>query len=259
MTERTNPWAAEKYQDEFNFVSDYGRDVVRLLNPQRDEKILDLGCGTGQLTAEIAKSGAFVTGIDIDSNMLRTARRNYPQLHFLRANGHNFQVQYKMDAIFSNAALQWMTRPSEVIKCVALALKSDGRFVAEMGGHGNIQIIKDALKKAMQEEGITINNRSWPWFFPTPEIYGDLLKKHSFIYNEVSCFERPTRLESGTEGLRRWLEMFAVSILAKVPVDRVETVIKKVETQTRDELFHNGYWYADYVRLRFIAIRTTSP
>ena len=255
---RTQPWAADAYQSGFDFVSTYGRDVVALLNPQPGERILDLGCGTGKLTAEIAKSGATVSGIDSDANMVASAKRDHPDLHFNQANGHNFRLLTPVDAVFSNAALHWMTRPEEVVSCVAAALKSGGRFVAEMGGHGNTRTLTDALVDAMQEEGVARDQLQWPWYFPTPEAYGDILQRYGLTYVDVTHFERPTTLNDGADGLRLWLKMFAVSIFAAIPDDRIDPVIDRVEQATRAALFHDGVWTVDYVRLRFHAVRIPS-
>ena len=221
-TGRTQPWAADAYQRGFDFVSNYGRDVVALLDPKPGERILDLGCGTGKLTAEIAQSGATVSGIDAD------------------------------------AALHWMTRPEEVVSRVAAALKSGGRFVAEMGGDGNTRTLTDALEEAMQAEGVSRDQLQWPWYFPTPDAYGDILQRHGLTYVDVTHFERPTTLNDGPDGLRLWLKMFAVSIFAAIPDDRIDPVIDRVEQATRDALFHDGVWTVDYVRLRFHAVRTES-
>jgi len=101
-------WDAANYQDRHSFVWRYGANLVELLDPQPGERILDLGCGTGQLTAEIAQRGARVTGLDHSAEMLAEARRNFPQLEFIPGDAASFDFCEPFEAVFSNAALHWV-------------------------------------------------------------------------------------------------------------------------------------------------------
>lgn len=136
-----NNWNAALYEDKHAFVWQYGEDLLQLLNPKQQERILDLGCGTGQLTEKIATFGAVVMGIDNAPAMISKAKQNYPHLQFDVADARNFQVEQPLDAVFSNAALHWIKEPDAVIRSVHQALKPGGRFVAEFGGKGNVQAI----------------------------------------------------------------------------------------------------------------------
>ncbi len=140
-----NFWDANFYENQHNFVWQYGEDLLQLLNPQPGEVILDLGCGTGQLTAKIAQSGAEVIGIDSAVTMIDKARQNYPHLRFDVADACNFVVEQPLDAVFSNAALHWIQPPETAVRCIYQALKPGGRFVAEFGGKGNISVIIENL------------------------------------------------------------------------------------------------------------------
>lgn len=103
-----NYWDAALYEDKHAFVWQYGEDLLKFLNPQPGESILDLGCGTGQLTEKIAQAGADVWGIDSAPAMIEKARENYPDIRFDVANAANFQVDKPLDAVFSNAVLHWV-------------------------------------------------------------------------------------------------------------------------------------------------------
>lgn len=76
-------WKAYDYDRQLSFVSAYGKGVVELLAPQPGERILDLGCGTGDLAYEISVSGAYVTGMDYSAEMIERAKSKYPGLSFL--------------------------------------------------------------------------------------------------------------------------------------------------------------------------------
>src|SRR4051794_11062207 len=101
-------WDASRYDDGCSFVWKHGAEVIELLAPADGERILDLGCGTGHLTAQIAACGAEVIGIDRSPEMIATARRNYPHLRFEVADAESFRFDAPFDAVFSNAAIHWM-------------------------------------------------------------------------------------------------------------------------------------------------------
>ncbi len=250
----TKPWAAGEYDKSFSFVANYGRDLIPLLAPKRGERILDLGCGTGKLTAEIAKSGATLLGLDADENMLATARKAYPNIAFVKGDATRLTFKGQFDAVFSNAALHWMLRPKLVLKGVAKALKPGARFVAEMGGYRNCIAITDATIAALRKEGIRASVSDC-WYFPTLGQQASLLEAVGLTVSFATYFDRLTPLEGGSNGIRQWLEMFGTPLLQRAPVNRRSAIIKAIEKATRPELYRDGRWHADYRRLRFIAIK----
>jgi trans-aconitate methyltransferase len=145
----TAGWDADRYQRQFGYVSAMAGDLVELLDPRPGETVLDLGCGTGELAAQIQARGARVLALDSDPAMVAAARRRLGTDRVLLADGQAFTLAEPVDAVFSNAALHWMPRPAEVIARVGAALSPGGRFVAELGGAGNIEVILDALGTAM--------------------------------------------------------------------------------------------------------------
>src|SRR6478609_8799161 len=132
-------WSATDYQQHAAFVPQYGLAVLDLLAPQATETILDIGCGNGTLTQEIAKRCAQVTGIDTAPDLLKEAATK--GLHVLNMDAQHLELQEQFDAIFSNAAIHWMKDQNAVVKGVRSVLKKGGRFVGEFGGHGNIAAI----------------------------------------------------------------------------------------------------------------------
>jgi trans-aconitate methyltransferase len=134
-------WNSQLYENQHAFVWKSAEELIELLLPQPGERILDLGCGTGQLTAQLASTGATVWGIDADATMITKAQQNYPHLKFEQADARNFQVEEPVDAVFSNAMLHWVKEPERAIACISRALKPGGRLVVEFGGKDNIQAI----------------------------------------------------------------------------------------------------------------------
>jgi len=248
-------WNSALYEGSHAFVWQYGESLLELLVPKAGERILDLGCGTGQLTEKIAQSGAFVHGIDSSLSMISTARSNYPQLDFAVADARNFQVNEPLDAVFSNAVLHWIKEPDAVINCVAKALKPGGHFVAEFGGKGNVGAIVRALLSVLSEIGCEEPQALNPWYFPSIGEYAGLLEKQGFDVGYAVLFDRPTPLEGGSAGMANWIKMFAGGFLSGLSDDVRSHVIRTVEEHLRSVLYRDGNWNADYRRIRIVAVK----
>jgi trans-aconitate methyltransferase len=227
-------WDAETYDARHRYVFEMGAGLVDDLNPQAGEMVLDLGCGTGHLTNEIARRGATVVGIDRSEDMIATAKRNYGHLAFAVADALSYQPDPQFDAVFSNAVLHWIQPPEAAIGAIRKALKPGGRLVAEFGGKGNTASI------------LAITRRN-PWYFPGIVEYGNVLEANGFELVRAVLYERPTPLE-GESGLRDWLKMFYHPPLP-------EETIAAAEAQLRPKLFRDGTWFLDYRRLRICAVR----
>jgi trans-aconitate methyltransferase len=248
-----NIWNASLYDQKHAFVFEFGKGLVSLLDPQPGERVLDIGCGTGHLTNEIAERGAHVVGIDNSPAMIESARQAYPDLTFQVADAQDFSFPEPFDAVFSNATLHWINDPEKTVKCIANALKPGGRLVAEFGGKGNVATIITTAQKAIEEiEGSWVESG---WYFPSIGQYASLLETQGFETRSALLYDRPTRLEEGEQGLRNWLLMFGEHILGNLDNDIRHRVIQQVEEQTRSRLFKDGYWFADYRRLRIVAYR----
>lgn len=250
-----NSWDATLYQDKHDFVWQYGEDLLQLLNPQPGEYILDLGCGTGQLTEKIAQAGAEVLGTDNAATMIEKARQNYPHLHFDVADARNFRVDKPFKAVFSNAMLHWVKEPEAAIASIHQALKSGGRFVAEFGGKGNIQNIIEALYNALETLGIYNPQALNPWYFPSIGEYVNILEKQGFDVTYAALFNRPTTLAEGEFGMANWIQMFASAFLAGLTPDQQVQLIREVEATLQNKLYHQESWTADYRRIRIVAIK----
>jgi trans-aconitate methyltransferase len=165
-------------------------------------------------------------------------------------NGAELSFDGEYDAVFSNAALHWMTRPAEVVAGVWRALRPGGRFVGEFGGSGNIATIVQALEAQLRARGV---RPPQPWFFPTPHQYAELLAARGFRVSHMELFPRPTPLP-GT--LLDWLRTFGGPFSGIVPREERENfaaaIVDACAPRLRDS---NGTWHVDYVRLRFSAQR----
>jgi trans-aconitate methyltransferase len=245
-----NNWNPTLYEGQHGFVWKYGEELLKILSPQPGERILDIGCGTGQLTAQIATQ-AIVTGIDADPKMIEKAQANYPHLEFAVADARSFQIDTQFDAVFSNATLHWIPEVDAVIQRIHQALRPQGRFIAEFGGKGNVKAITEALSVVTEEIGISMHN---PWYFPSIADYANRLEKYGFEVIYAVLFNRPTPLTDGDAGLRNWLKMFASRFLPE-SIEQQNHVFDRVEQLLQPVLYRDGIWTADYHRIRVVAIR----
>ena len=249
-----NSWETDSYDGNHGFVYEYGEGVVELLDPEPGERVLDVGCGTGHLTASLAERGAEVLGIDASGEMIETARENYPDLAFEHADAREFTTDRGFNAAFSNAALHWIPADDHdaVLGTVRDALRPDGRFVAELGGRGNVQRIATATVEELAARGY---DATQPWYFPTIGEYAPRVEAHGFEVTTAVVFDRPTELDGGEDGLANWLDMFGDSIFEGAGEDAQAAVIEAVEDRLRGDLFDpaTNTWTADYRRLRFSA------
>ena len=237
-------WNATAYQDKYSYVWQHGEGLLSLLNAQPGEYIVDLGCGTGQLTEEIAATGATAIGLDSDRAMIAKAQSNYPNIPFQVADATSFEIETPADAIFSNAVLHWVTDAEAAAEKITKELKPGGRFVAEFGGHGNVKTIIDALSEVT---GDVLQ----PWYFPTIAEYASLLEKAGLEVVYATLFDRPTPL--GEAGLAGWLGMFGQRFFSALSEKEWQEITESVEEKARS-LYQNGEWVADYRRIRVVAV-----
>ena len=239
-------WNPATYADA-GYVPDMGREVLELLAPVHGERVLDLGCGDGVLTEGLAESGCDVVGVDASEDMIDAACRRGIDARVVDA--HRLPFASEFDAVFSNAALHWMTSPRDVLAGVHAALRPGGRFVAEFGGEGNVANMRAALDAALAGRGIAVD---CPWFFPPPDDYRALLEEAGFGVETLDHFARPVPLPGDA---RAWLQTFAQHYLNTVPEPEQGAVLDEViATLRHTNVDDQGVWFIDYVRIRFHAV-----
>lgn len=247
-------WNAKKYTTDFSFVHRYGEDLIDLIDPIEQGKVLDLGCGNGALTKRLNERGFSVQGMDSSNSLLNLAQEKYPEIQFILADATNFSLLEPVDIIFSNAVFHWIREENQasMLKCVKNSLKENGQFIFEFGGYGNNQIIHEVLSRSFAAQGYKYSH---PFYFPTIGEYSSLLEKVGFKVCYASLYDRPTKLASGEEGLIDWLEMFVKESFSIVnSEDQKDLILEQTVADLRNTLFKGGSWYADYVRLRMKAI-----
>ena len=245
----SNDWNAEKYNKHADFVSNMAMPVVDLLDPKSNEKILDLGCGSGTLAQEIQKYNCEVIGVDLSADMVKKTKAKGIEAYVMGATELVFED--KFDAVFSNAVLHWVKDAPSAIAQVCKALKREGRFVAEFGGYENIKSLTDSMQIVFDkypEYGGFEN----PWYFPQEAEYKRVLEESGFRVEYIETLTRPTPIDDITN----WLSVFANGIMSKIPQDKKESFKSEVRELLKPKLYtQKDGWVVDYVRLRFKAVK----
>jgi trans-aconitate methyltransferase len=242
-------WNAEDYEKHARFVSDLAGPVLEWLQPQAGERILDLGCGDGVVTEELKRRGVSVLGVDISESLLAAAGARGVETR--RMDGQKLAFDSAFDAVFSNAALHWMSDAGAVIEGIFRALKPGGRFVAEFGGHGNVAAVVTAMRATAGRRGGDAA-LAGPWFFPSVAVYREMLEERGFRVVRIGLFPRPTPLATG---MIAWLKVFRRPFFAQFGAEE-DQVLSEVEALLAPSLRDaKGNWTADYVRLRVEAVK----
>jgi SAM-dependent methyltransferase len=206
-----------------------------------------------------------VIGIDNSPSMVDAARAkgidarqgNAERLPELFATDAATGSPARFDAVFSNAALHWVRDQDAMLRGVARVLRPGGRFVFEMGGHGNIAAVRTALRAAVQSVNplkakLLLAGEYSENYFPTAAGYSARLQRHGFTVRHAELIARPTVLGPG--GIRGWYRTFRNGILSALTEQEKEQVLVYAEDLLKAALFdEDGTWIADYVRLRVSA------
>ncbi len=241
-------WDPERYAQAAGFVPRLAGPMLDLLQPRPGERLLDLGCGNGTLTAELLRAGHAVVGVDASAAQVAAARALGVDARVV--DGHALEFGPEFDAVLSNAALHWMREPDKVIDGVWRALKPGGRFAGDMGGAGNVVSVTRALAASLAKRGARAADHD-PWYFPDAAEYRARLERRGFAVEHAALVARPTPLPGPIED---WLDTFTGAFMAAVPeAERLAVRAEVVEAVRPALLGRDGTWVVDYVRLRFLA------
>lgn len=243
-------WNASLYDTQHPFVAEYGKGLLEFIPANREQSILDLGCGTGTLTARLAGLAGHVVGIDSSQNMIDTARKQFPHLSFAVCNALDLPFAHAFDLVFSNAVFHWIHDHDALLKIIHTVLKQPGLLVCEFGAHGNIATIENAFAAVCNELGYAYISK---FNFPQAKHFALLLERHGFLIDRIYEYDRPTALRGQERGLSLWMKQFFASELEGMAENTRRVILEKVEALTRSALWNGEAWIADYRRLRVIA------
>jgi trans-aconitate 2-methyltransferase len=175
----------KKYAKVSTHQKEWGEKLISELRLQGNERILDLGCGDGRLTAQLAElvPGGYVVGIDASAGMIAEARKHQrPNLTFEVMDINQFGFEQSFDLIFSNATLHWIKDHSRLLKKAFAYLNEGGTLCINFAGKGNcshyFKVMMDVISRAEYQE--SFQDFEWPWFMPSLGEYQILVQQIPF-------------------------------------------------------------------------------
>lgn len=248
-------WKPELYNEKHSFVYGYGENLIKVLDPKPTERILDLGCGSGQLTSKINELAKETIGIDKSQEMIYDAKSKFENIRFQVGDAENFDFKEKFDSIFSNATLHWVKNQKKAIKCMFENLNPNGKIVVEFGGKGNVQTIVNQLRNSLRQRGYLTQSELDLWYFPSIGEYSTELESIGFRVLLAEHYDRPTELADEKSGIKDWISMFAENFFKNVSPEDIEEIKNEVQEKVKDKCLIKGKWFADYKRIRIVAVK----
>lgn len=243
-------WNSLLYDKKHDFVSEYGKELLEFIPDNKEQSILDLGCGTGTLTAQLYNLGGKVIGVDSSSNMIDKAKKEYSNIKFMVCDALDLPFDSEWDVVFSNAVFHWISDHNTLLQNIHKALKSQGLLICEFGASGNISTIENSFAEVSNELGFEYQHK---FNFPTVDDFGKLLANNDFVIDKIYDYDRPTILKDAEQGLENWMKQFFSFELSVMPDDIQFVAFERVKQLTKSSLWNGKAWVADYRRLRAIA------
>lgn len=246
----TKIWDGQLYDRAQAFVSNYGLSLIELIPSGERLRILDLGCGTGDLSKSLHGLGHQVLGVDSSAEMVAQAQQKYPELDFAVVEAIALPYVGEFDIVFSNAVFHWINEQDQLLAGIRRALKVGGMLVAEFGAQGNIAKVQNAFEEALVDEN---RHYSSPFYFPSVEVYQAKLEEQGYQVASINDYDRPTPLPHGQAGLRQWVAQFFSKDFEALSSEAQDRVIARMEARLAPQCWQESTWVLDYRRLRLIA------
>jgi trans-aconitate 2-methyltransferase len=232
----------EKYRKSSTHQKQWGERLISEFDFRGDERILDLGCGDGVLTASLAElvPGGYALGIDASKGMIETAKKiKADNLRFEILDINQLDFESEFDLVFSNAALHWLMNHRLLLKNVKKALKNDGILRFNFAAKGNCPAFFEIVRGAMNSEKFKkhFSGFEWPWYMPSLGRYKKLLVEQSFKEIKVWGERIETRFPDA-EAMIGWLDQPSLVPIIKHVADDGKTefreyIIKQMIDNTR--------------------------
>jgi trans-aconitate 2-methyltransferase len=244
-------WNAAVYDRVSQPQLEWGLEVLERLPLEGGETVLDAGCGSGRVTAALARRlpRGCVVAVDASPSMVAKAREVLPQnATVFQAELSQLRLPEAVDAVFSNAVFHWIADHDRLFRRLHAALVPGGRLVAQCGGEGNVASLGSALGQVAADEPFDEFLGGWrgPWNFSSPARASHLLEDAGFV--EVDCWLERKRVVP--DDARDYLATVTLGVhLARLPERLRDPFVDRVLDAMPDPPT------LDYVRLNISARR----
>ena len=258
-------WDPRDYANSSAAQEKWARELISRIKWRGDERVLDVGCGDGRLTADLAKQApdGQVVGIDASEDMIAHANETHtiqahPNLRFIHMDARAIELAEQFDLVFSNAALHWVDDHPGFLRGAASVLRSGGRLMVSCGGKGNADDVYAAVRAEMRSPKWRQYFRGLkkPYFFNAPKDYEEWLPDAGFQTTNVRLVEKDSVYES-TEGFEGWFRTTWLPYTQRVPDGQrdefVRCVCRRYEAIRPADA--DGRVHVGMVRLEIDAIR----
>jgi trans-aconitate methyltransferase len=220
-------WNAEDYAKHSSAQQNWAKELISKLKLNGYESVLDIGCGDGRITAEIAHrlSDGTILGVDSSNDMIQLAFKNFPQekhpsLSFELVDARQLLFKEQFDIVFSNAALHWIKDHKSVISGIKNSLKPKGRMLLQMGGKGNAESIISILENmiAGKKWNQYFLNFKFPYGFHDPKMYELWIKQASLTPIRIELIPKIMSYKD-KEGLAGWIRTTWLPYTDRIPVN----------------------------------------
>jgi len=259
-------WNAAEYAANSAVQQSWARELIARLNLRGDERILDVGCGDGKVTAELARTvpRGSVLGVDASAEMIGFARKTFPateisNLKFQITDAREIHFKTKFDLVFSNAALHWMDDHEAILRGAASVLKTGGRLAISCGGKGNAHDVFLALRPEMRLKRWCefFRGMPLPYFFYAPGDYEKWLPQFGFKIHTLKLAPKDAAY-AGADGFATWLRTTWLPFVQRVPENLREEFIAAVTQRylAKHPADAEGKVHVRMVRLEIEAVKT---
>jgi len=220
-------WNAQDYAKNSANQFQWAKELIPKLKLHENEALLDIGCGDGKITAELANClpRGRAVGIDSSKQMINLAKstfpqKDYPNLSFQVMDARKLTFKTEFDRMFSNAALHWIVDQKAVLCSVQRSLKANGRLLFQMAGKGNAKDILSIIDELAATEPWSefFSNMTFPYGFYDPEEYKAFLHEAGLVPERVELFPKDMKF-NGAEGLDGWIRTTWLPFTDKLPVE----------------------------------------
>jgi len=252
-------WNAEDYHRSSAEQQEWARELILKLALKGIERVLDIGCGDGRTTAEVAKQlqNGSILGIDNSEEMIHFARKKFsqkrfPNLTFEITDARNLSFEDEFDIIFSNACLHWIIDHLPILEGIKKCLKSFGKVILQMAGKGSgskiVEVMETNLKSKKWSEYFT--DFSSPHGFYGPEEYKSWLKDVGLKAKKVELIPRDM-IHKRIEGLKAWIRTTWLPYTDRIPEDLRQEFIDDMVNRYVDKYppDSRGFIHVQLIRL----------